>query len=240
MPGTAMLLPIVRGLIGACLTLALASALAQSGQEAREDCLYASVDGGVPLTPCDDVDPLELGKDPQIAKAIVELGIDATRVRFVGCASENFRVRQDKNPDGRLTYVIYYPSGVHNVFLAPTVHELAHVMQMDAAGGAVALHKRFKKDDSKRIELGADFMTGVLFQNVFPDAQMKEFEQNRNLFGQYVELTLTPHGTPEERSTAFARGINATFEPGDRDPKRIHEIFQNRIYGEVVYFSHSS
>ena len=232
-----MLSPYIRLAATAAATFAATAALCQSSTTARHDCLFASTVEGNAVPSCDNSDSLSIGKDKNVTLAMAALGIDSKKVRFVSCKGEKFHVMPDQLVDGLQTYIIYYPPDARKAFLAPTIHELAHVMQMEAAGDSRALHASFNHEASKHIELGADFMTGVLFKKLFPATQTREFEQNTILFGQYVEDTKNAHGKQSERNAAFLRGFNANLETLGDTARKIHETFQRKIYGQITFFS---
>jgi hypothetical protein len=220
---------------GLTLVAALLSigATADAAGEFSTGCLYATtVDKKpIPLTSCADADPLELGKNVDVRKAMTALRIPFDRVRFKGCTRQPFAVYLDATGIGN-AYVVTYASEQRATFLAPVLHELAHVLQMEAAGGPTQLRDQVKL--SKRIELGADYLTGVLFARNLPDAPLKLFEQNLLLTGLYYEQNDRAHGTPTERKNAFRFGTFAKPEEIDGDLRQVSANFQRNIYGEVV------
>ncbi|MBI3149221.1 MAG: hypothetical protein HYZ17_12000 [Betaproteobacteria bacterium] len=105
--------------------------------------------------------------------------------------------------DGK-RFLIRYPSQVGSNYLAPIVHELAHVVQMRDAGGLAVLNPR---ENSHRIELGADFLAGLAFNISLGHIGGGDFETNLELAGSYT-VTVDDHGLPEHRTQAFLRGSN--------------------------------
>ncbi|MFO1219648.1 MAG: hypothetical protein U1E89_14875 [Burkholderiaceae bacterium] len=97
-----------------------------------------------------------------------------------------------------------YPLEAGGRYLAPIVHELAHVMQMRIAGGLAAL--RASGLDSRQIELGADFLAGFVFSEALRHVDIDEFQNNLSLIGSYYERTDEAHGTPAQRVSAFRIG----------------------------------
>jgi hypothetical protein len=150
-------------------------------------------------------------------------------VTFKGCEKLAFSAYPSMSV-GEGAYIITYPKEVEADFLAPTLHELSHIMQMEVSGGLPMLRNIYKS--SKKIELEADYLTGVIFSNVFPQAQLHEFEQNILLTGMYVESDLTAHGTPDQRIVAFRLGVfgeSPNEKEGIRDKSK---NFRENLYGQ--------
>jgi hypothetical protein len=127
--------------------------------------------------------------------------------------------------------VITYPSNAKTDFLAPFTHELAHVLQIEMAGGLKPLQDSL---ESKRIELGADFLTGIVFSYALKEAGLREFQRNLSLIGLYRDSSSNAHGSPGQRTFAFRRGVFFNFANiGMNVPRAIQE-FQEIIYGEIV------
>lgn len=196
-------------------------------------CLYATMAGekAIPILSCADADPLDLASNPDVQKAMRAFGIQVGRVRFKGCEKQRFATYPDASGASH-AYVVTYPSEQKTTFLAPILHELAHVMQLEAAGGPAQLRSEYKL--SKRIELGADYLTGVMFAKYFPDAELKLFSQNLALMGLYYEPNDRAHGTPVERDSAFRMG--AFLKPDEIDPdlRKAGAMFQRKMYDKLV------
>lgn len=105
-------------------------------------------------------------------------------------------------------FLVRYPSSVRSNYLAPIVHELAHVVQMRDAGSLAALNAR---DNSRRIELGADFLAGLAFNVSLKQLNGGDFETNLELAGSY-KVAADDHGLPEQRTQAFRLG-STRLEP---------------------------
>jgi hypothetical protein len=221
------------GLIAATLVLMIGDARAGQLEGASGGCiLYATTvdERPVPTEPCSDKDPQNLSSDPDIEKVMRALGIQPHRVRFRACT--RFATK-DTGPNGPVEaprYVVSYPSGRVKLYLAPVTHELAHVFQLEAAGGYRGGLERLT---SKRIELGADYLTGIVFSQVLQDLELGEFQQNLALMGGYYETDEEAHGTPGERDRAFRRGLRLPFGSMKRDYRRANEDFQANVYGEI-------
>lgn len=205
----------------------------EGGELAR--CLYGMNVGDkhVQVVACPDSDPLGLGTNPDVRRAMDALGIAPNRVRFKGCEGQLYSVYPDA-PGSKYAYVVTYPSE-RTTFLAPVLHELAHVMQMEYAGGLSQLMSKYKL--SKRVELEADYFVGTLFAKYFPDKPLRLFEQDLKLKGLYYESEEMKHGTPEERVTAFRFGAMKLPSKVGNDFRRISAEFQRDVYGEVVALS---
>ncbi|VVP05882.1 hypothetical protein PS903_03023 [Pseudomonas fluorescens] len=200
--------------------------------EVSGGCLHGVTQGSeaTPVLACPDSDPLHLADNADIQKAMKMLGINSSSVQFKGCEKLSFSA----SPIGGSvphTYVVSYPTEVKEKFLAPILHELSHVMQMEASGGLTQLRNEYK---SKRIELAADYLTGVMFSKIFPQAALKEFEQNILLVGLYVEPDVNAHGTPAQRGQAFRRGVFGSSDKIDDDMRNVSLNFQRNIYGHIL------
>ena len=220
------------------LSILCASACAQleAASSKENDCLYATTSGGraIPGAGCQDSDPLDLARDPAVLTAMRAYGIPAGLVRFKGCQDLPFSVTPDV-PGPRGGYVVNYPANAGGRTLAPVVHELAHVRQMEDFGGLSALLQRFHV---KRIELDADHMAGAVFATQFPSLPLREFEQNLLLMGAYREIGEDGHGSPEERIAAFRTGVFLTPAKLAQDLSRISNDFMRDGYGQVVSATH--
>ena len=220
-------------LVAALASVAWVGATADVAKLTDANCLFAITVGHErgAVVACPDADPLGVGNDPSVRSAMKSLGIVAEKVRFKGCGGQPFAVYLDA-PTSKTTYVITYPSERSTTYLAPVLHELAHVMQMETNGGLDRVREKYKI--SKRIELEADYMTGLLFATEFPSADLKAFEQNLGLIGLYYESNGAAHGTPFERNNAFRRGAFTKLGEIDPDLRKASVDFQRNIYGEVI------
>lgn len=187
----------------AMLALALLAHLAsEAAPSAVPDCLYAfSVgDQQVAVEPCAG-DTVGVGADGRVASAMRFFGIPSGIVVFRSCPGGRFSARPHESDGGR--YVITYPSSASSDFLAPVIHELAHVVQIRSAGGLKALDPM---PNSRRIELGADFMAGLAYNAVLKHLSFGNFETSLNLIGSYKANKADDHGLPDHRAQAFRLG----------------------------------
>jgi hypothetical protein len=199
-------------------------------------CLHSFAVGGRALqaVPCRDADPLGLAKNVDIAKVTRALNIRSELVRFRGCDDGLFSTAEEQvsgSSQATTRYVITYPSGSRTDFLAPITHELAHVLQIEMAGGLKPLQDSL---ESKRIELGADFLTGIVFSFALKEAGLGEFQHNLSLMGLYRDSSSNAHGSPTERTSAFRRGVFFDFANVGMNFPRASQYFQANIYGELV------
>lgn len=167
-------------------------------------CLYGSYTQGdetAPVAPCGE-DAKAIGSAPEVLAVMRTFGLQDGVVIFRSCPGGRFAAMPDSGDDKR--FLILYPSHVGSNFLAPIVHELAHVVQMRDAGGLAALNP---KENSHRIELGADFLAGLAFNIALKHLNGGDFETNLELAGSY-RVTVDHHGLPEHRTQAFRRGSN--------------------------------
>lgn len=168
------------------------------------NCLYGKFTQGdetTPVEPC-GVDTKGIGADPNVLAVMRTFNIPTSVVVFQACPGGRFSAMPDGNDARR--FLVRYPSNAKANYLAPIVHELAHVVQMRHAGGLAALKP---EENSRRIELGADFLAGLAYNISLTHLNSGDFETNLQLAGSY-EVETDDHGTPEHRTQAFRRGSN--------------------------------
>lgn len=219
-------------------TLLAASLIATSAVQSEEQsrgCLYATYVGSehTPVIPCADADPLNIGQDADVQRAMGILGIKPEMIRFRGCPHHRFSAAQEytERPEDR-RYVISYPTEANGRYLAPIVHELGHILQFEMEGGLWALTEKYS---SKRIELGADYLAGLTFSHALHDIDINQFQHNILLTGVYVELDFDAHGNPSERGAAFRLGY-INFDKAGPDMRSASDHFQRNLYGLVTRY----
>lgn len=201
----------------------------------RPRCLYSFTVGADnrPVEACTEGDPLGLGRDARVAAAMRALGIPAEAVRFSGCRGQRFSASPDHASGSRPErYVVTYPTEAAGKHLAPIVHELAHVMQMRLAGGLDALWAGGM--DSRQIELGADFLTGLVFSEALRHVDLDEFQHNLSLIGLYYERNDEAHGTPAQRLSAFRIGVTRAPPYPEFDFAKASRYFRANEYPRVI------
>jgi hypothetical protein len=213
------------------------SLMAQASNRDRA-CLYSTKVGGkvIQAAPCRGEDPLRFAKDADLAGVIRAFGIRPESIEFTGCDGGVFSTavaQFNGSSNAANRYLITYPSGAKNGFLAPITHELAHVVQIEIAGGLERLQDSL---ESKRIELGADFLTGIVFSHALKGAGLGEFQNNLSLMGLYRDSSIEAHGTPNQRTAAFRRGVFFNFADVNENFRRASQEFEENIYGEIVTF----
>jgi hypothetical protein len=167
------------------------------------DCLYGTFTQGnenTPIGPC-GADVKGIGADPNVLAVMQTFSIPTSAVVFQACPGGRFSVMPD-GKDGK-RFLVRYPSTTKSNYLSPIVHELAHVVQMRHAGGLAALKP---KENSHRVELGADFLAGLAFNIALKQLNGDDFETNLQLAGSYKVAT-EDHGLPEHRMQAFRVGL---------------------------------
>lgn len=196
-------------------------------------CLHAITvgPGAIPFEACPPADPLKLANDPDILALMRALGIEARKVEFRGCRKSRFSVTPVLGPGGK--YIVTYPTEAARTYIAPITHELAHVVQIDMAGGLAPLRDAL---GSKRIELAADYLTGILFVSSLRNIDVSQFQHNLSLMGAYIELDADAHGTPAQRIGSFRFGLRFNFDTVGRDIRRASNHFQAEVYGHIVQF----
>lgn len=222
--------PRLFGLLPAVALLAWSADVTGADHQHRSSgCLYAVYVGAdkAKVEPCTPGDPMNLANDKKVRAVIRAFGLDAVAIRFNGCKTARYSAAPDEGPR---RYVITYPSVGGESHIAPITHELAHVLQMEIAGSLQAL----QRSPSRKVELGADYLTGIVFIQHLSDIGYNEFQHNLSLIGQYVEMDATAHGTPAQRTAAFRFGANLKFEEVDRNIRRAYEEFLSDSYGHIV------
>ena len=206
-------------------------------QNQGRDCLHSfSVEGSpAPVSACGYEDPRRIGEDFRVRETMTALGIRSGVVAFRGCAGQPFSAApdtRDASPSGQ--YVVTYPSDLQspmNAMVAPIVHELAHVAQMLNAQGLESLRKNY---ESRRIELGADFVSGLVFAKALKNQDIKDFLLNLNLIGSYRQREVETHGTPEQRSNAFRLGAFLKYPYNELSIPKSEQYFQENDYARAL------
>ena len=183
-------------------SLATQTSLLAAAADSIPKCLYGTFTQGdekTPIAPC-GADVKGIGMDPNVLAVMQTFNIPTNVVVFQACPGGRFSVMPDSTDSKR--FLVRYPSTARGNYLAPIVHELAHVVQMRNAGGLDALNPR---ENSRRIELGADFLAGLAFKESLKHLNGVDFETNLQLAGSY-NVEINDHGLPEHRTQAFRRG----------------------------------
>lgn len=214
------------GLIIASTATLASSAISTGG------CFYADSGPKLPESGCGG-DVLGLSRQPAIARVLAIYSLAGVRVDFIGCKVTDFSTGRFGPTSKTRYYEIHYrllEAEDPQIYLAPITHELSHVVQLEMAGGDSRLRAMY---EIRRIELAADFLTGMVFKRLGENAaQLNGFQQNLQLVGKYRESKEEEHGTPEEREKAFRFGY---FSPlSAPDWASIHQTFQDNVYGSVV------
>lgn len=226
--------------LASCLSLLLCCATV-SAQDDSVNCLYSfhvgTGNSAKPVVACGYEDPRLIGDDARIKKTMEALGIPHALVTFRGCAGLDFSAAPDTRVGaGKNQYVVSYPSDLQspiNVMVAPIVHELAHVGQMRAAGGVENLRRIY---ESRRVELGADFVAGLIFATALKGDDIKDFLLNLRLIGGYHVRDVESHGTPEQRTGAFRRGAFLQYPYNELSIPKSEKYFQENDYANLLVF----
>lgn len=180
---------------------------------------------------CDqaNTDPLDLKNNDQVKIAFKTLEIDPSLVEFKGCDGLAFGTTKAMEGSSA-KYIVAYSSNVGQKVIAPVIHELGHVVQLEASGGFSNLHNSYS---SNQVELGADYLVGMVFNTALPDEPLARFERNMELAGIYIppDNSHNSHGAPSKRIQAFRLGV---FSKANKPNIRaMHENFQDNIYGTI-------
>lgn len=188
-----------------------------------------------PVIPCDDADPLNLAKSEDIQNVIKIFGITPDKLHFKGCKGLLFSAAPDATArNGEQKYLITYPSETSVTYLAPITHELAHVLQLEIEGKSS--EDLLKEYGSKRIELGADFLTGIVFSSSLEKSDINGFQHNLMLIGLYREMEEWAHGSPAQRTAAFRRGYFLKNADVKSNIDKAFGYFLDNIYGQIIRF----
>lgn len=189
------------------------------GEERLPECLYGFALGAerTPVKPCGG-DNKRIGSDQTVMSVMRLFNIPREVVTFQECAGGRWLAMP--HPEKAEHFIVQYPANVNANYLAPISHELGHVLQMREAGGLKALNDKL---GPRRIELGADFLAGLAFNELIKNISEHDFETNLQLVGSYLAIAKS-HGTPENRTIAFRRGSNR------KEPYRELSITQSLAY----------
>ncbi|WP_313223341.1 hypothetical protein [Pseudoxanthomonas mexicana] len=198
--------------------------------QAEQDCLFVNYSNGKAVAPCGDSDPLRISYDQDLRKVMTSLGITPSQVRFKGCSNLEFSVIKDPLIKGPKQYLISYPLEARDSYLAPVVHELAHVMQVNSAGGDIKAMREQRDSSSLRIELEADYLTGMVLSRTIATRNLALFQHNIVLTGMYKEENYRAHGTPAQRTSAFRMGYFQPIDANVPDLVSAPRYFQENVY----------
>jgi hypothetical protein len=184
-------------------------------------------------------DPLKIGGTDYVRAAIRGLGIGDMDVRFIGCAGIGFKISGGHKDllTKRRQFALYYPTQKigktlnSKEYIAPVVHELSHVYQIERAGGQAKLRDNFCKE---RIELGADFITGFLFYSTLRIDAAANFQESLHLLGDYADGAHDSHARPTDRTGAFRSGYYMTAKRQISDLGEAYSIFQTMDFPWVA------
>jgi hypothetical protein len=218
-------------LASAALALMLQLATMQAAHsQSSSPCLSGL--SAVPGPVCPEEDPLRLAADPQVQKIVSFFGLTGKQIRFLGCQFYRFSARAEVNESGaHLRYVVTYPTQTADNFIGPIAHELAHLLQSELAMGMDNLKAT---REARRIELGADFLSGVVFNNALKGLSEDEFRRSLESMNGLFDLQEDAHGTRSQRGGAFQAGIDLVFADFDRDLRLVNREFDTKRYSYVL------
>ena len=168
-------------------------------------------------------DPLKLLQLNDLKVAMDVLHVPKDRLEFEGCTQTRFTTSPPAAAiPGHGKYKIYYPvvGRSDEDYVGPIIHELAHVYQLESIGSS---SKLLDKYSMLQIELGADYMTGIVAGHYLQGARPKVFQDNLELVGLYREDDSGAHGTPNQRNAAFRLGY---FLPSSKFGSQIAQAYQ--------------
>lgn len=194
------------------------------------DCLFASPGSELPGG-CSS-DPYKVSSQPAIRSALTGLSLQNGEVHFYGCERGRFSTRLPDPTTGivRVSYPLS-PSYRIEDYVGALAHELGHAVQLRDAGSLAALRTRLR-NDSARVELGADFLAGLIFKRHMRGQNQQSFEQSLELLGNYQTGSLATHSTPEARTTAFRMGYY--YQGNDRTLEQASADFQSNRFATIL------
>lgn len=214
------------------VTLLMPSILWASTTE--NNCLFANSNSSVVAERCSSGDKRELLMQKEIKRTIEALSISGVTVKLVACEVASFSTMQKGVDRANRYYIINYPimpdKSVTDL-VAPIMHELAHVYQMNAEGSFAELMKRYS---SKHIELEADFIVGLIYSFLEEKPAINEFQNNIHLLGRYKELSTNAHGTPTQRLAAFRNGVFYQTNELNNDIRKARKNFREIRFLQIL------
>ncbi|HVF15516.1 MAG TPA: hypothetical protein VNA21_01350 [Steroidobacteraceae bacterium] len=183
-------------------------------------------------TVCPEEDPLRLAANPQVQKMVSFFGLAGKQIRFLGCNSYRFSARSEVNESAaHPSYVVTYPTQAADNFIGAIAHVLSHLLQSELALGMENLKAT---REARRIELGADFLSGVVFNNALKGLSEDEFRRSLESVNGLFDLQENAHGTRSQRAGAFQAGIDLVLADFDRDLRLVNREFDSKRYGYVL------
>lgn len=212
------------------LAFALAALCWSTTARADDDAFLHSASGAAPEFVDCRPDPVALNANPNVAQAVQGYGLAETRIAFVGCAQGRYATRRLPSLlPGARAYEIRYPQNGEDIsaYVGPIAHELAHVYQLERAGSMQALRA---SQSSRQIELGADFLAGVILRNATRGLGPGVFHISLDVMGKYYEDDHDAHGTPEQRVEAFRRGYFLLYANVGGDMPSAGRYFDEEVF----------
>lgn len=211
----------------ALVSLPLSGAAAQ-GESL--DCLFASFNSG--LSRDCSPDPHDLAQERVVRDMIDGLGFKPGEIVFLGCAQGRYSTLL-QDPRTQVMRIHYPRTSTYRTadYLGPIAHELGHAVQLRTAGSITALRQRLG-NDSTRVELGADFLAGIMFKRHLTARDQAAFEQSLDLLGNYTNGSLASHSTPEARTAAFRMGFY--YAMAHRSLEEASADFQENRFAAII------
>lgn len=221
-----------RGGVRASVLLSLTLAYARAGTGTADVCFFASDAFQARASEGCRPDPLDLGQLNDITIAEQVLNVPKARLQLVGCTRTLFSIATSPGATAtRQSYRIYYPvlNQDRANYVAALIHELGHVYQLETTGSPHQLLEKYQ-NQWIQIELGADFLVGLVAGHYLRGASPEIFASNMQLIGLYREDPVGAHGTPTQREIAFRSGF---FKPTEALHSAISEAYQD--YDDDVF-----
>lgn len=212
----------------ASIVLALQPLALKSTENKIPDCLFAFPQAGAAavVQPCGP-DGKDVVKNAAIQSVMQRFNITTEEVKFQECPGGAYLAMPDVSNENK--YIIQYPKETGDDFVAPITHELAHVFQMRLAGGLQNLRD---SNNPRAIELGADFLSGILFRTTLKHLPGNEFENSLSLVGSY-DPKKKSHGLPNHRQQAFRLGFIGKYPHDELKLNESWNYFRENDYARI-------
>jgi len=230
------MLRVPRVLKSTALGLALSGGTLVCAATPTIDCLYAADTANNNPTGCAS-DPEDVVDIPAVAAAIAAVGVKPSDIQFVGCHDAAFLTVPNLGHSGSRYRIVYPVDGnlPKTTLVAPLTHEIGHVLQLSLYGSREQLLQRYH-GSIDRIELGADFIAGIIFRNFQHNDNIREFQNDLRLAGSYDLASANSHGTPEARIAAFRTGF--FYDLRGQSLATAHDDFQGELYSIAAAAEH--
>lgn len=177
-------------------------------------------------------DQFGIAQNDTVRKVEKLLGLSEDQITFIGCDAAPFSTQMTDMEQPFHFQILYSTSGsqARQNCIAPLLHEIGHVYQLNKMGSREKLLESLRKS-IQRVELGADFLAGVAAARL--ELNPGEFQRNLALAGSYDEKSVDAHGLPSDRTSAFRYGY--FYEPKNASVEAQYSYFQRNLFGQIKH-----